>query len=457
MKRRVTVVLFAVAAVVGLSVGPARAATVLVVDNHTSKARCHAVRHGHGTVYPTIQAAVAAADPGDRIRVCPGTYAETVVVNQKLTIEGAKAGVDARWRTGTKGESIVTLDADHPDPAAADGLVQLGADGITWDGFLVADNILGAGISTSKDASGYQIRNTIFNDNGLGLYLHSKGERKTSVRNNRFHANNEFEQPGAGTGIYSELGVRCVLIADNLFEQHNEAGILFADSVATQQCIRVERNKSIDDHTFAAFYASSHLRLVANTVRSDRSGPPMPDLEPGSAIFIGARNKDVVVAHNQIKSTDGNGIDVRDSTPTERGPAPPEKVDIRKNKVRNAKLHGIDIDVDASTAKQYVVRGNLASRNGVGIHIGPKTPGTSLAFNTALANTTHDCWDESKGAGTAGTNSTWKRNVGRDDLPDGICDPHHREHKPRKHHKHDKHKQHHPRPILCLPWGNKPS
>lgn len=39
--------------------------------------------------YPTISAAVAAANPGDRILVASGIYNENVVVNKQLTIEGA--------------------------------------------------------------------------------------------------------------------------------------------------------------------------------------------------------------------------------------------------------------------------------------------------------------------------------------------------------------------------------
>jgi nitrous oxidase accessory protein NosD len=453
MKRRVAVLLFAVLAAAGLYGGPARGATVLVVDDDTGGS----CEFGDRDV-STIQAAVDAAHPGDLIRVCPGEYAETVIVAKKhLTIEGAKAGVDARWRTGTKGESIVTIDADAdpPDPDAAGGLVQLLANGITWDGFLVADNTLGPGISTSPDASGYEIRNTIFNDNGLGLYLHSKGEWRTNVRRNRFHANNEFEQPGAGTGIYSELGARCILIADNLFEEHNEAGILFADTVE-KSCIWVERNKSIDDHTFAAFYASTHLHLAANTVRSDRTG--YPDLAPGSAIFIGARNKDVVVARNHITATDGNGIDVRDSKGSDAlEDAAPQNVDVLKNKIRNAQQNGID--VAASGVKQYVVRGNHSSGNkGVGLLV-EKADDAFLANNIARGNKL-DCQDLTRGDGTAqdgtaNTENTWRNNAGDSDDPDGICRPHRRKADPGHHHGKPRHhkKKHHPHPKRCLPMG----
>ena len=60
---------------------------------------------GDSTVYSTIQAAVDAAAPGATINVDAGTYNETVVITQPMTIRGAQAGVDARNTRGT--ESIV--------------------------------------------------------------------------------------------------------------------------------------------------------------------------------------------------------------------------------------------------------------------------------------------------------------------------------------------------------------
>lgn len=198
MKRRVAVMLGVALAAVGLSMGPTRAVDVLVVDDDFPRS-CAAGAADHAT----IQEAVDESGPGDRIRVCPGTYEETVTVAAHLhglVIEGAKAGIDARRRSPTgAGESIVTADS-------AGGVVRLLADEVVWDGFKLFDNFEGPGMYTSPDASGYVIRNTIFLDNGLGLYLNASGKALTKVRHNRFTANNEFEGLGAGNGIYSDQG-----------------------------------------------------------------------------------------------------------------------------------------------------------------------------------------------------------------------------------------------------------
>ncbi|MFJ6757054.1 nitrous oxide reductase family maturation protein NosD [Streptomyces sp. NPDC091273] len=66
--------------------------------------------------YPTVQSAVDAAHPGDRIAVRPGVYREQVVIRKDLTLTGAGAGkttilAPEQLVTGSDGlNSIVSLD-----------------------------------------------------------------------------------------------------------------------------------------------------------------------------------------------------------------------------------------------------------------------------------------------------------------------------------------------------------
>jgi hypothetical protein len=63
--------------------------------------------------YPTIQGAINASSDGDTIMVAPGLYKENVVINRSLTLKGARAGVDARTRSGN--ETII-------DPGGGTGI-----------------------------------------------------------------------------------------------------------------------------------------------------------------------------------------------------------------------------------------------------------------------------------------------------------------------------------------------
>jgi hypothetical protein len=92
---------------------------------------------------------------------------------------------------------------------------------------------------------GRKIEDGRANRKGIGIHLGSNGARQSNVRHNLFIANNEFTGPGGGNGIYSSEAAQRVLLADNRFEDHNGAGVLFADHLdVPQRDVRVERNRA---------------------------------------------------------------------------------------------------------------------------------------------------------------------------------------------------------------------
>jgi parallel beta-helix repeat protein len=388
-------------------VGPTQAATTtLVVDDDAATGTCKAGEPD----FASIQDAVTAAAPGTRIRVCPGTYDENVTVTTPdLTIEGAKAGKDARSRSGSgSGESVV----QGTDPT---GAVQLLEDNITWDGFVVTGNTGGPGLYTSPSFSGYDVRNTVFSGNVFGLYLNSSGALQTTVRANRFTANNAGGSAG-GNGIYSDQGAQRILITSNRFQDHDNAGILFADAPGAfvQDRLSIVRNQSTDDVTFAALWASSNVSLVGNGIANRRA-------DTGSAIFLGAGNSHVVVRDNQIRSAGFSGIAVRDTAVGDNSAAP-QDVRIVGNSVRKAFLNGID--VTASGVGQYEVRGNSARGNTEdGIYLGPATQDNRITDNTVLGNGNLDCEDDSASSATDDPANVWRNDVGVTDDPDIATAP----------------------------------
>jgi hypothetical protein len=417
-------------------------------------------------VFPAIQLAVNAARSGDTIKVCPGEYQETVKVETPdLTILGANAGRDATgsWRGP---ESIVQGTPGKNGP----GVVQLRANDITWDGFTIrgvnrASN--SPGMYTSPTSSGYLIRDTIFFDNGNGIHLGASGDHPTVVCRNRFTANNEFAT--AGYGIFSDQGAKQVLITSNLFERHNAAAIFLGDEgpQPQQRDILIEHNKSVDDMSFASIFNSTHVRVTSNWIQARVDDPPFTD-EPASAIFIGARNTDVVVQKNKIVSASGNGIHISDTSgqgDLDPGTPPPANVIVRKNKVRNTRGSGIEV---SATGAGYKVLDNRSLANVLhGLHFAIGTSGGTVTGNTALDNMDLDCKDES----TVLPRNAWTDNIGQTALPSGICaapttlaaypghaGTSHDKQKFKTHKKHHKkkgkkHKQDRPDPCVCtLPW-----
>ena len=457
--RRGMVSLVALAAAAALCLAPAAGATgsrgshgrVLVVDKDAHRRTCYGKHH---RVFPTIQLAVEAARSGDTIKVCPGLYKETVTVDKPdLTILGANAGRDAT-RDHRGRESIV----EGTPGTGALGVVQLLEDDITWDGFTVrgvfAAKENSPGMYTSPAHSGYLIRDTIFLDNGSGIRLGASGDHPTLVCRNRFTANNEFEGPTGGFGIYSDEGAQQVLITSNLFERHNGAAILFADKGRPQRNVRIEHNKSVDDRAFASIFNSARFRLTSNSIRA-RLLLPNSVQEPASAIFIGARNDGIVVQKNKIKSASGNGIDITNTGEPGTDPSAPRNVVVRKNKVEHVQASGIA--VSATGVRQYQVLHNRSRDNGeFGIHFASGTNGGTVTGNTALGNEV-DCKDDS-----TGPLNIWTANTGVSSQPAALCSApsiddnpvqdgrHHDKKKSRKHHKKTKkQKQHRPDPCAC--------
>ncbi len=86
--------------------------------------------------YETIQEAIAAASDGDTIVVAVGSYKENVTVDKSLTLKGARAGEDARDRSGD--ETII-----EPDEGAGIRILPAAGRTVVIDGFTVRNTLHG--------------------------------------------------------------------------------------------------------------------------------------------------------------------------------------------------------------------------------------------------------------------------------------------------------------------------
>ncbi len=168
-----------------------------------------------------IQAAIDAASPDDVIHVAAGTYDERIVVNKALTLNGATNGVSKKGFAVPSGyaydpmtQSIIRPSTDVGDVT----VVQIAADGVVFDGFVVANEVCATGgvyrdlvaINQSLSApTGIQIlnnvlgpnTNTLSQDGTMGRSgICAPGPRreplKLIVRNNKI-----FDSKGNGCGI----------------------------------------------------------------------------------------------------------------------------------------------------------------------------------------------------------------------------------------------------------------
>jgi hypothetical protein len=237
--------------------------------------------------FPTISSAVAAANTYDTIRVAPGTYNETVIVNKTIQLLGSQAGVNARTRN-TLTESIVTSNNIQ-------GVIQITADNVVVDGFTIQGNNLGPGIFTHQAFSGFWVFNNIIRDNSYGLYINTSGTTISQVKTNLFFNNNNF-----GNAVYSDQGGSNIYIDSNLFAgQHNSASINFVGPAGLQNNIIISHNEMNHDNSIA-LTNTTNVKVTHNTMLFTQ----------GSSIFFGGSTNLTDIENNILHNSISNGISV---------------------------------------------------------------------------------------------------------------------------------------------------
>jgi parallel beta-helix repeat protein len=409
-----------------LSTTPAGAGggRTLVVDD--DRAQCR------NAGFTTIQAAVAAATPGDRIRVCPGVYSATTV-DKALRLEGAttrlgvKRCVDrARGEDPTQ-DSIVNGAAGAP-------AFRVAANDVEIRGFTIQNTTNDAGVSVPSTFSGTRVHRNLIQENTFGVYLNSSGARESNVARNCFRDNNK---PGsaAGNGIYSDQGVRRADIERNTFTGHTNAAIIFVGPAGSQERLTIERNELREDAPI----------ILAKVRRSEIERNSSIDSR-GSGIFFGGGVTDVQVKKNTVRDCAFTGINLRtdpanyatsvvnsantieDNRVVSCGDAGIRlREGATRNVVRDNRVTGNGTGVEGDgigleDADDNVVHGNKSDDNRRdGIRADSASAGNRIAQNRMSGNREHDCHDDSTGSGTAGTANAWNANQGATENRAGLC------------------------------------
>lgn len=365
-----------------------------------------------GAPYTTLQAAVAAAAAGDKIKVCPGLYGGQVVVNVPLKIYGKAPKPKTCSTLGALDPTLHSI-FDAPPVTGLGGIgIDVLADGVTIQG-LVVRNAGEVGVRTDPANLKFALKNSVFTQNANGVYFHSAVGSKSTIKGNCFHEN--------GTGVRTGYGLRDASIAKNFFVESNVgAGIILDQlSAATNDRVKVTGNVSDEDVTFA---------VVLGTVDSSFS---KNKIEGGTgtytAVFVGGNNLRLVITKNTI--TEAGTRAIRFNTQFFPGfppSGPSVNVEVRKNTIEKSGLHGIAIDSGAGEASliSSIIASNEVidsgqSGTGDGIRVedplatGPNL-GNRIELNTISGSANHDCHDPS-------TVNNWSNNTAATQSAANLC------------------------------------
>lgn len=342
--------------------------------------------------FSSIQDAVDASSTGGTILVCAGQYPESVQVNKNLTLSGAQAGVDARTRSGAAHESVITADE------ANEGGVNLGANGITVDGFVIADAAdpaIGAGIGMPATFGNQTVTNNVVSDNTIGISANNLAGSPSTISKNKFESNN-VAGAAAGNAIYGDSNIDDLTISQNSFSDQQNASILFA---AVDTSTVKNTNVSITGNTFTGDKGNpSHneLRILLLATQGTISGNTFENMN-----------------NNAIQLADGNnGIEISDNTIEDSGFAAVRVTDFGA----------------AGTNSNITVTGNTLTGGDSAINVAPdglsgaltasgnrivgNTTGILLNDTDATINALNNWWGCNAGPGSPGCDSVGGSDAG---------------------------------------------
>jgi parallel beta-helix repeat protein len=375
---------------------------VLVVDN--DGADCPQAE------FSGIQAAVVAAQPGDKILVCRGVYPENVLV------ETADLRIEAR---GAPGEVVLQ------GPAAQSyGFHLRNTSGVLLQGFRVqgfadaniiidggSGNTLRKNVVTAGVVDGIEVMNSFANvieqnlsfanaaPNGDGIFVW-QGSSGNIIRHNE-----SFDNGQHGINIF-ETGAGNVVLGNR--SHHN--GVRGIQIVSGNESViennDVFANGLIPNPAIPGVGVGISVRIsTLVTVRSNRS-----DNNGSTGIGLNATSRNLV-GNNRSDANPVAGIVLNGAS---------DNV-VENNEVSRNGQDGIRL---MNNADRNIVRLNhVASHDRDGIRVfDAASDGNTIERNVIRASGEHDAHDDSVGPGTVGTANFWLENRCATQNRPGLCE-----------------------------------
>lgn len=345
----------------------ATTAPALVVDDdgRATPRNCNA----EGLAFSSIQPAVDFANPNTTIKVCPGTYAEQVVVTKD----------QIRLQSTRLHEAVIKAPAVMAEPGDIVTITD-GARNVQLSKFTVAGPLPDAMFCSTEIRTGIKVEggaSATISDNHV-TEIRSESESLRGCQNGIAIA--------VGREFTGQIGK--AKLVRNTIDLYQKGGV-FVDGPGSSANIRTNTiTGNGPDPVIAQNGIQISRDAIGKVVNNEvfDNAYTGPDFG-GTGILLFRPNSDSFLRGNTASRSDDN-IGVYETL----------SVLIESNSVSSSvKFDGI-----------FVWEDSLNNR---------------FDSNTALGNFEHDCHDESTGSGTSGTANTWVDNVGVTSFPAGLCEP----------------------------------
>ena len=335
--------------------------------------------------YPTIQAAINAANSGDAIFVRNGYYYEHVIVSKPVTLIG-------------QSNSQTIIDGNYTG-----NVFYVTASNVTISGFTIQRSSVngGSGIYLSNTSTGSNLSGNIITSNGNGICVNSS--LNNVVSGNTITGNTQ------GSGVLLS-GASFNTISNNTLN-NNSDGIEFSSSNGNPDGIYSSNNtvsgNVVDSNNFigiASWYSSNNL-ITGNKVSSNSF----------YGMYICA-SSNVTISNNTVRGNGDDkgrgGIDIYASF----------NCAVYQNNILNNPFDGLNVDYGAEGNSIFE---NNITQNNVGIFIFNYASNNHYYHNNLINNaqqvssdSSQNIWDDSYPSG----GNYWSDYTGADANTDGIGD-----------------------------------
>jgi parallel beta-helix repeat protein len=388
--------------------------------------------------YQTVQAAVNAAGPGDRINVCAGTYTEEVLISgagkNNISLRSVR-----RWDAVIKApavmlgptKSIVLVNAAQNVTILAFTIT--GPSALPCDGLRYGVRVDGGGSAAILGNHITQIRDEPFSgcQNGVAVQVGRLSEGTTGSAQILGNVIDHYQKNGptvSNAGSHAEIAYNRIfgvgptaVIAQNGIQASGGATAEIRHNFVSGNIYTPQTFASTGILLFTpGDVLSDHNTLTSNDVGLyvfGTTGSNSPHNRVRGSTFDGLILQQASgnqAAENRTDHNNGPGIGVYDS----------QDNSLDDNMVEDNAGSGILLDNgDNNTVGSNKVRENGTAGGDAtdGIRLEMTSSSNTVHDNRLKHNVTHDCHDNSTGTGTAGTDNSWINNDGTTSNRTGLC------------------------------------